>query len=242
MLKNLKLANKMLFSFGLVAIVTLVVGLLGVYSSTILTDALNYMGKNRVTDLRSLSGLNYERMIIRAQTLEVSLTREKNDRQAALRAIKEQRTASWQRTDKNWEQLQTIPRNTDKGKQLLANLRERYTAWRGIYVELDKTIDTLIASTNNEQEIAYKNYRELVQRMIPLSEAYGQTLDELVILFRFQDVTNPGPVGQTADSCFVCRHFCQPKFCLGSCGIKRVENTVGEIVSAQDIPDLFRRI
>ncbi len=180
MLKNLKLANKMLFSFGFVAMVTLVVGFLGVYNSTILTDALSYMGKNRVTDLRSLSGLNYERMVIRAQTLEVSLTPEKIDRQGALRAIKEQRVASWQRADMHWEQLQTIPRNTEKGKQLLANLRERYTAWRSIYVELDKAIDALIASNNQEQEVAYKNYRELVQRMIPLSEAYGQALGELI--------------------------------------------------------------
>lgn len=71
MFKNLKLATKILFSFGLVAAVALLVGLVGVYSSTNLSKALNYMGKSRVTDLRSLSILNYERMVIRAQTLEV---------------------------------------------------------------------------------------------------------------------------------------------------------------------------
>ena len=57
--KNLKLAPKMLFAFGLTAFLTLLVGILGVYSSTNLSNALNYMGKSRVTDLRSLSGLNY---------------------------------------------------------------------------------------------------------------------------------------------------------------------------------------
>ncbi|WP_319589181.1 methyl-accepting chemotaxis protein [uncultured Desulfobulbus sp.] len=180
MFKNLKLATKILFSFGLVAAVALLVGLVGVYSSTNLSKALNYMGKSRVTDLRSLSILNYERMVIRAQTLEVILTRERDDRQAALRAIKEQRMASWQRTDKVWEQLQAIPRNNERGKQLIAKLSERYTAWRTIYVELDRAIDGLFAAGNGAQVEGYTSYQEVVRRMVPLSEAYGQALEDLI--------------------------------------------------------------
>ena len=181
MFKNLKIGTKILFSFGLVAIVALFVGLVGVYSSTNLSNALNYMGKSRMTDLRSLSSLNYERMVIRAQTLEVILTRERgDDRQAVLRVIKEQRMASWQRTDKIWEQLQAIPRNNERGKQLIAKLSERYTAWRTIYVELDRAIDGLVAAGNGEHVDGYNSYQEVVRRMVPLSEAYGQALEELI--------------------------------------------------------------
>jgi methyl-accepting chemotaxis protein len=180
MLKNLKLAYKMLFSFGLVAMAMIVVGILGVYSSTKLADALNYMGKCRVIDLHALSGLNYERMVIRAQTLEVFLTQKQDNRPSALRAIKEQRMASWQRIDKDWEQLQSIPRNNEKGKQLIAQLREHYAAWRNIYVELDRTIDRLTAVAHGEEEGAYASYQAVVQRMIPLSEAYGEALQALI--------------------------------------------------------------
>ena len=180
MFNNLKMAYKMFFSFGLVAIATISVGILGVYSSTNLADALNYMGKCRITDLRSLSGLNYERMVIRAQTLEVSLTQQRDDRQAALRAIKEQRMASLQRIDQLWEQLQSIPRNNEKGRQLIAKLGEQYAAWRNIIKELDSAIDRLTALANGEAEGAYVSYRELVQGMMPLSEAYGEALQALI--------------------------------------------------------------
>ncbi len=104
------------------------------------------------------------------------------------------------------------------------------TIWKAACEQVGETI-TLYPGTKHSGVCIMIN-----EKGMPLSDI------QVVILFRFQDVTNPGPVGQTADSCFVCRHFCQPKFCLGSCGIKRVENTVGEIVPAQDIPDLFRRI
>ena len=63
-----------------------------------------------------------------------------------------------------------------------------------------------------------------------------------LILFRFQDVTDPWPIGQLADNFFVRSYFRQAKFSMVGRGVERVENPVGNRVSPQDILNLFRWI
>ena len=41
-------------------------------------------------------------------------------------------------------------------------------------------LDGLVAVGNGENPAGYTSYQEVVRRMVPLSEAYGQALEELI--------------------------------------------------------------
>ncbi len=180
MFRRFRITAKMMAAFFVVASMTLLVGGLGVHSTTSLAESIEYLGKFRITDLQSLSSLNFEGMVIRSQTLEVLQSAGRDDRRQVLVAIQEQRASSWRNTDKAWEQLQVIPRNNERGRKLIAQLRERYSAWRDSHREMDKAIEALAAASETQNAAAYAAFREKVDRMTPLSDAYGQALEELI--------------------------------------------------------------
>lgn len=180
MFRRFRITAKMMAAFFVVASMTLLVGGLGVHSTTSLAESIEYLGKFRITDLQSLSSLNFEGMVIRSQTLEVLQSAGRDDRRQVLVAIQEQRASSWRNTDKAWEQLQAIPRNNERGRKLIAQLRERYSAWRDSHREMDKAIEALAAASETQNAAAYAAFREKVDRMNPLSDAYGQALEELI--------------------------------------------------------------
>jgi methyl-accepting chemotaxis protein len=181
MLKRLNLATKIILAIGLTAAITLVVGIIGMHNATHLADALRNLGENRLVDLKSLADLNYQRMVVRSQTFEVVQVWEGDSRQAALEKIKEKRSNSWRSIDKSWEQLQIIPRATEKGRQLVATLAGHYKTWREMYGELDAGLDALKQAASGEQlAAAQSKYREMVQRTVPVSEAYGKALEDLI--------------------------------------------------------------
>ncbi len=180
-LDDMKIGKKLTGGFLIVALIALVVGGIGVYSTRALTGDLRYIGENRIVDLKSLATLNYERMVIRGQTLDVFLTQDQADRQATLEKIKRDRAASWRNIDQAWEQMVNIPRMTDRGRQLVGNVQGFYRAWREHYVELDGIIDQLRHETAPDQAVgAYARYRSAVNRMIPTSESFGRTLEEII--------------------------------------------------------------
>ncbi len=180
-LNNMKVGKKLTGGFLVVTLIALVVGGIGVYSTRALTGDLRYIGENRVVDLKALASLNYERMVIRAQTLDVFLTQNQADRQETLEKIKRDRTASWRNIDQAWERFMSIPRASERGRQLVGSLQGYYQAWREHYVELDAIIDQLRYETGHEQSTAaYERYRAAIGRMIPTSESFGRTLEELV--------------------------------------------------------------
>ena len=180
MFRRFRITAKRMAAFFVVASMTLLVGGLGVHSTTSLAESIEYLGKFRITDLQSLSSLNFEGMVIRSQTLEVLQSAGRDDRRQVLVAIQEQRASSWRNTDKAWEQLQVIPRNNERGRKLIAQLRERYSAWRDSHREMDKAIEALAAASETQNAAAYAAFREKVDRMTPLSDAYGQALEELI--------------------------------------------------------------
>lgn len=180
-LKDIKIGKKLTAGFLAVAAIALIVGIVGVYSILDLTSDLKNLGGNRISDLKSLGGLNFERMVIRSQTLEVFQTKDQADRQMVIDRIKEQRAASWNNCDRVWEQLMSIPRATERGRTLLENLRKNYQDWRDIYKELDGIIHQIRNEADDaKRAAAYESYRQKVDRMIPISESYGKALQELI--------------------------------------------------------------
>lgn len=180
---NMNIRMKLMIGFLGVTIATIAIGVSAIFSIDQLSSDIKNLAENRIPDLQSMTNLNKERMTIRAQTLAV-LTERNSEHSAALVAyarIQDGRRASWELIDKNMAILESIPRQSEKGKALMTRIRTEYKAWRQIYVQLDALIEKFAASSNSEERMElYKLYEETTAKMVPISDAFGTTLDELV--------------------------------------------------------------
>lgn len=173
---------KLMGGFLLVAAIVLVVGVVGYTSIYRLAGNMENIADRRIPDLQSLATLNMQRMMIRAQTLDVWVVENAAHDKAleAYRRIQNDRRESWNHVDKAMETLKSIPRHTQKGRDLIAQLLLQYQAWRDVYVELDALILKFINSSGNEERAGiYLQYGDAVNRMVPVSDAMGKTFVEL---------------------------------------------------------------
>jgi len=181
-MKNLKLAIKLGGAFGLFGLLILLVGGVGLYGINQLDHSLENIGENRIPDLRSLATLNQERMSIRAQTLEVWVYENNLDARKDYERIYNQRVNSWKLVEENMTALNAIPRATENGRKIIQRLNEEYRAWRSSYVSLDRTIQELAATIDQQRKVAlYTEYLQLYLAMVPVSNTLGATFDELTL-------------------------------------------------------------
>ncbi len=179
-MKNVKLSVKLVGGFLLVSAITLTLGLLGTFSINRLSGYLGNVGRNRIPDLLSLGTINRARMTIRAETMEAFSYETQIDSQRGLRAILAHREGSWKTVDDAWAAFLAVPRQSDRGRILLAAAKEEYLAWREIYVDVDRLIGMIADAVGPEEKAAlYAEYRALVARMVPISDKFGATCDEL---------------------------------------------------------------
>jgi len=177
---NFKLSTKLIGSFLIVAIITLLVGMIGYNGIDKVAKSLENIGKNRITDLQSLAKLNESRMAIRAQTLEIYEFENIDNAQSKYQSILERRKNRWQIVDKSWETLLSIPRQSERGKKLIKETEDSYKSWREIYVKLDGIIEQLSKTNDLEQKKnLYKDYREIVSKMVTISDAMGKLFGDL---------------------------------------------------------------
>jgi hypothetical protein len=179
-MKNIRMGVKLVGGFALVAAITLVVGIVGLYGVSTLIRDLAYIGDNRIPDLQHLATLNQERMVIRAQTLEVWAHETDADGRAAFRNILEQRRESWRIIEAAWNAFLEIPRQTDRGREILNRLQNEYEAWRKIYAPLDALVEQISRTTNpSEKASLFEEYHRTIGIMVPISDAMGGTFVEL---------------------------------------------------------------
>ena len=174
--KNRLIALASLLIAGLV-----IVGFIAWKSANSWANNMHTIGDERVPGLLYLANMNTERMIIRAQTLEV-LTLESNyTAQENFAKIKKQRENSWVIIDENWKKFKALPRASERGRLAVENLGKEYNAWREIYVTLDGLIVKL---QNNQdaptQDALMKEYKKAVALMIPISNTFGASMVEQI--------------------------------------------------------------
>ena len=181
--KNMNIGKKLITGFLVVAAIALAIGIVGWSGIYRLEKGIGNMAENRLPDLQALAVLNRERMEIRAQTQEGIMAQREGEHSVALdsfRRIHQGGKSSWARVDEAMKTLKSIPRASEKGRELMAALEAEYEAWRRVYVELDSQIERF---TNNsdaaQQAVLYREYRETTSRLIPLSDAMGATLVKL---------------------------------------------------------------
>ncbi|MBL8247940.1 MAG: MCP four helix bundle domain-containing protein, partial [Candidatus Competibacter sp.] len=179
-ISELSIGKRLGISFGALAVIALLLGGLAVFGTRTLSENMENIGGNRVPALQALAQLNRERMVIRAQTQAVFAHETQANIREKLRGIQEERRKSWQQVDQGWETLLKIPRTSEKGRVLQQQLGERYKAWRAIYVDLDDLIERLASAANASQTTTlYAEYRQVVSRMAPISDAMGKIFDAM---------------------------------------------------------------
>ncbi len=181
-MKKLSIGTILITVFILMLIVVGAISLESFTSLEMLGTELENIGHHRIPDMQLIGVLNTEHMSIRAQTLDVWLSQkmEQSAAVAYVRNIQKQREKSWEAVDAAMAELKQIPRATQKGRDLMAKLEGQYKAWRDVYEELDGTILQLANSSNDEERAGlYAQYQVAIDRMIPISNAMGNTFTEL---------------------------------------------------------------
>ncbi len=179
MLDNIKVGVKLIGGFLLVAVIVLIIGVVGHYGMSVVSDNFKYVGIERVTDLKLLGILNMQRVVIQVQTLDIYQYEFKNNAQNDFRKILDARQASWKLIDNAWARLMEIPRNNQKGRDIIQKLKNEHEAWRSVYVKLDAIVLQLASASDEEKKVVFDRYRTQVNEIIPLSDAMGKTFDAL---------------------------------------------------------------
>jgi len=176
-LNNISVRLRLSVSYIVLILLSLTSGLLGIKGMRDLYHNMEYIGSDRIPDLINLDELNFQRMVIWTQTLEVFAAKEAANPSGEMNKIMTNRNNSWNDIDSTWKEFNSIPRMTEIGKNMLIELTNAYKAWRDIYVQLDALILKMRdAETMNEFETYYYQYDTYYKRMLPISEVYGQNL------------------------------------------------------------------
>ena len=125
-LNNVSVRMRLFVSYILLILLTLTSGLLGIKGMWDLYHNMEYLGSDRIPDLIHLDELNFQRMVIRAQTLEVFAAPESISPSQEMTRILTARNNSWKDVDETWEKFLSIPRMTETGKEMLIKLRASF--------------------------------------------------------------------------------------------------------------------
>lgn len=180
-MKNIKVGVKLLGGFAVVTLIAVVLGGIGVFAIQQLSGDLERLGYERVPGIVLLGNMNFERMVIRGQTLEVFQIEGQSGAQERYREILEERQASFANMQSDLEEFVAIPRATETGRQIVVRLQDEYDAWRESYIPIDATITALTQASDPERQAElYEEYQDAVAFMVPVSDRMGATFMELV--------------------------------------------------------------
>ncbi len=171
--------QKLIFLIGTLLLSILITGGVALYNGKSWSNDMSTVGESRLPALVYITSLNKERMIIRAQTLNVYAFENNYSANSYFSDIATQRKKSWEIVEQNWNSFLALPRSK-KGKELSDKLDIEYKAWREVYVKLDGIISKLAHNTNpTTQKELFEEYRQTVAIMVPISNTMGSKMDEL---------------------------------------------------------------
>ncbi len=179
-MKNIRIGVKLVGGFIVVAVLALLIGVVGYLGIDELADDLLDFGDNRIPGLVLLGDMNFERMVIRGQTLEVFQLRGTEGADQNYRRILQQREASFRVMEDSLAEFEALPRATERGRMIVERLRREYEDWRRSYEPIDRVIDQLSREPDPARRAAlYAEYEDAVATMVPISDIMGATFVEL---------------------------------------------------------------
>ncbi|MDR3343363.1 MAG: methyl-accepting chemotaxis protein [Treponema sp.] len=180
---KLSVGIKLKGGFIIVALITLIIGFIGLYGIVTLSKELEYMGENRIPAMRILQDLECQRVVVRLQVYECMVTEGRSNRLETLQKIKQTRVGSFKDVDSNWNQLATFPFRTTEGQRLMGTLKETYNNWRVSYhAEMDKEIDRLIQMKESpELDAFYDYFQDRQLELSPHTDRFSAALNALLV-------------------------------------------------------------
>ncbi|MCC5926387.1 MAG: methyl-accepting chemotaxis protein [Bacteroidetes bacterium] len=140
-LNNIKIGKRLLLVITTLLIMLGAMGGLGLWGVQHLKSDLDTLSQERFPGYRNISDLNYERLLIHAQSLQVYQVFGQDDANIQLMQILESRAKSWDITEHALNTILAIPRATERGRALVAELEESFAHWR----ESQRVLEGLIA-------------------------------------------------------------------------------------------------
>lgn len=179
-LKDIKIRTKMLASYILLALITGTVGIVSYSQIGTLSSDLNNFGDYRVPDLRDFSAMNYQRMAIRATSIEVKAVEHNDSAQQKLQSILNERTQVFSRLDEVWASILSRPRQTETGREIMAKVTGLYGTWRNYHKQMDAAVQEGInARTPEDVQAAFNKYNTIFSEALPVSTEVGGLFDGL---------------------------------------------------------------
>ena len=180
LLQHVRIGKKLALGFGILLVALVGMGALGLYGLDKLSGDMDFIITNRIPDLHALGDLNYLRMKVRTEVYEAGTSEKQADQETVFRTLLEDRPALWGEMDRAWQVLLSTVRMNDRGRGLVATLKTQYPAWRAQHAELEQAMRRILEAPNRtERRRLYQDYQLRVQRLVPLSDAMGKTLDDL---------------------------------------------------------------
>ena len=180
LLQHVRIGKKLALGFGILLVALVGMGALGLYGLDKLTGDMDFIITNRIPDLHALGDLDYLRMKVRTEVYEAGTSEKQADQETVFRTLLEDRPALWGEMDRAWQVLLSTVRMNDRGRGLVATLKTQYPAWRAQHAELEQAMRRILEAPNRtERRRLYQDYQLRVQRLVPLSDAMGKTLDDL---------------------------------------------------------------
>ncbi|HPY96426.1 MAG TPA: methyl-accepting chemotaxis protein [Candidatus Cloacimonadota bacterium] len=177
---NLNVKTKLLLGFSIVIVIMLLISGFAIFGFYRVKNDFNFVAHNRIPDVVALGKLNKERMVIRAQTLDVMNYEYIPNSQQEYKRILEERAKSWEIVNERLSFIKDIHRISEKGQQLANQIDIDYQAWRNIYNDLENIIIELTDAYDEQRKKELnEQYRTITTKMIPISEQFGKTLDAL---------------------------------------------------------------
>ena len=188
--RSLGIGPRLYLSFGVSLLFTLIVGVLAFINMAAISNDLEVIANERMPSGRALADINFERMVIRAQTLSVIDLEQQDAEAERFNEILEQREASFQIVEERLASFLALPRVSEHQTELVERLQADYAAWRESYIPIDATVADFGKTTESADQFnafgvsqriqLMVSYRTAVDNMIPISEQMGATLQELV--------------------------------------------------------------
>lgn len=182
MIEGVSIRRKLIIGFSIMVVISSIIGAVGFFGINSLETSLVNLGNNRIPDLVALGELNTERMKIRSQTLDVINAVEDQFGISYLQKIQQQRATSFHHFDDAKEVLFSTPRQSEKGKKLVADFKSTEKEWRPYQQKLDVYLQRMIETQSQPsvQQSVLLEYEKTVKEMIVVSEHLGTLCDDLI--------------------------------------------------------------
>lgn len=153
-LNNIKIGKRLFLVLLTFLIMLGAIGGLGLWGVYHLKYDLNKLSEERIPGYRHMSELNYERLQIHTQSLQVYQIVGQSDANTQLAQILENRAQSWDKAERTLNTISAIPRATERGRALVAELQESFAAWRESHRVLEGVISQMVIAGSQISSIS----------------------------------------------------------------------------------------